>query len=268
LIVAGCASPFGTKLPPVEKTIAFPPVNESVQADEGMILVANGNFYAYDGIELLNTINARLGIGGNPSQGFRGTPPKVMLRPQYLFPQSEDEKFIYYTGNVRFYYGGAPIVDDPGTAPSQWKVGGLRISKSDWNDVVIWAPRHDRVYDPEFPAKNFRIGRSLEQPRIRTAVIERSVREAWAKELIYRGPADDGALNFIYQEHKGDAKSPLYREDIRFDPTGDPVLTVRGARIEIEGTHDNKIFYKVLDNFPSPQSAVDFASAETVTPLE
>jgi hypothetical protein len=262
--VSGCLYTHGTRLPPVQKTIAFPPVNESVQADEGMILVANGNFYAYDGIELLNTINARLGVGGNPAMGISGAPPNVMLRPQYLFPQSEDEDYIYYTGNVRFYYGGAPIVDDPRTSASEWKVGGLRISKLDSNDIAIWAPRHERVYDPEFPAKNFRIGHPSEPALIRTAVIERSTRGAWAKELIYQGPADDGALYFTYQEHRGAAGRPVDRDDIKFDPVDGPVLTVKGAMIEIQGTHEDKIFYKVIENFPSPRQEPDFSPAKTV----
>jgi len=245
--VSGCLYTDGTRLPPVEKTLSFPPPGESVQADPGMILVANGNYYAYDGIELLNTIDARLGVGGNVAMGISGAPPNVLLRPQFLFPQSEDEDYIYYTGNVRFY-------DDPNTDPSEWKVGGLRISKTDWNDVAIWAPGHDRVYDPEFPARNFRIGRPSEPALVRNAVIERSTRNAWAKELIFQGPADDGALYFTYQEHRGAANEPVDREDIKFDPDDGPVLSVNGAKVEIEGTYEDKIFYKVIENFPAPKS--------------
>lgn len=256
LAVAGCSNPFGTALPPVEKTILIPPTSESLQADAGMILVANGTYFAYEGIRLRNTINARLGVGGNPAQGLGGSPPNVMLRPQYLFPQSQDDEYIYYTGNVRFYYGGAPVIESPRTAASQWKVGGLRISKTDSKDIAIWAPRQDRVYDPEFPAKNFRIGRPVQTPMVQAAIIERSLEDAWAKELVYVGLADNGALHFIYREHRGDAKSPVDQTEIEFNPTDQSVLTVHGAKLEIEGIHDEKIFFRVLENFrPPPEYA-------------
>jgi hypothetical protein len=264
IAVASCISPHGTRLPPVQKTISFPPLNESVQADVGKILVANGNFFAYDGIRLRNTITARLGVGGNPAMGIRGTPPNVMLRPQFLFPQSEDQEYEYYTGNVRFYYRGATVADTPGTAPSQWKVGGLRIRKDDWNDVAIWAPGHDRIYDPEFPARSFRIGYPKEEPRIASAVIERSMEGSWAKEVTFVSVEDDGILNFRYLEHKGDASRPVDTEKISFDPAGESSLFVQGARLEIEGTHGDKVFYRVLENFPPPRDMVEAAGVETV----
>lgn len=241
LLLAGCASRSGIKIDPDQRALEFPSPNMEVLIDAGGIVLAKGNYFSFPGVRLHNTIEGELGVG--PAR------PIAVLRPQFLYPQSEDDVWTYYTGNVRFYYGGTQVVEDTRNAPSRWRVGGLRISKFNPEIIEIWAPVHNRVVDPTHPAVNYRTGTPKQDPVIGEAVIEISIKESWAKELIYDGQTDD-VLNFTYQEHAGDRIKPVRRTRITVKLGDDPVFEFEGARVEIFAAFGNKLHYQVLSNFP------------------
>ena len=125
----------------------------------------------------------------------------------------------------------------------------LRISKYNTGIIEIWAPTHNRIVDPTHPAVNFRTGKPKQDPVIGEAVIEISLEESWAKELIYDGQTGE-LLNFTYQEHFADRAEPVRSVQFKVKMGDDPVIQLEGARIEILGAFGGKLHYQVLNNFP------------------
>jgi hypothetical protein len=250
-VLSACIAQPGIDVPPAKQLLAFPPVGTVAETGAGGIVSAKGNFFAYNGLELHNQIEATVGVGAASS--------RVTIQPQFLFPQSEDEEWVYYAANVRLHKRGRMVIDESRQdSTSLWKVGGLQVNKANPDEVRVWVPLHVRKNDYDLPARNFRTSKPRQTPVLTKATIEHPLEESWAKELIFDGSGNGGEIHFTYQEHVGDSTEPMNRQEYQFEPTEGVVLNIEGARFEILEVSDGKLQYKVIRNFPDKKNIRDF----------
>ena len=68
------------------------------------------------------------------------------------------------------------------------------------------------------------------------------------QSIAYMG-RDGGLLKFLYVESKNDIQRPEFNRDFLIDLTETPILSVKGAQVEIIDATDTDIKYRVIEYF-------------------
>lgn len=88
--------------------------------------------------------------------------------------------------------------------------------------------------------------------QFRTAQIARENPANFQRTLMYTGRSGD-SITISYREFSGNIARPAFTQDLIFDISKDPVIGVRGARIEVMAADNVSITYRVLKGFDSPR---------------
>lgn len=216
----GCAA-SQRSVAPIQKIFDTPQLHIENTAELGDTIVAKGKIYTYDGIELLNQVQA--------GDGFIII--KFTVAPQKLLMKLEDDSWQYYYGdNVTAYDA---IV---GTKPV---MGGLKLSRNEPGKIAIFANSPHVTLSPN------------PEPKIEKLKVSALDKPSFKQELIYNGRAGN-YVKFLYRELSNDMMRAPFNQEVQYDLSESSIIGFKGVRIEILNASNTTLQYRVLSSFPDP----------------
>ncbi|MGO3338207.1 hypothetical protein [Psychrobacter sp.] len=212
LAIVGCATPL-TNYTPQMQQISEPPVNSVNEADVGERLLLQGRVTEYEALYVPVT----------QKTSFQHT-----IQQGYYPKRGESDEYIQYTFSNE--PGSGKVVDGPLSDPTQ----GLTLRKSD-NAICIFT-----VYNMNTDCKT---GLQFEKKNWVT-----SSANNFQRTLLYNGKIGS-KVNIGYREFEGNLIRPAFSNAVEYDLNDSNQIGYKGALLEIIDANNQKIKYKVLENF-------------------